>query len=711
MPVSNSAIAGRGIKPWVSLRAHPRLAAAVLLLVLLLGIPFAWFKGTPQYVASGSLYVSPRFIKNLKDDQELDFQSNSQYRQYVEQQVNSLRRHDVLAAALKNFPQDLAGWTRKETNQRKVIGALQNSLRIRAVPDTYLIEVSLAGDKPAGLAESINAVLRSYLVIAQTEDIYAADKRVRNLQLRQKELLQQVAGKNQRRTAIAEELGVTTFIDSQINPYDQLLVELQSGQQAAKQKLIEAQAQFESFSKRGTASDNSRAVAEIVQVDPGLNSLKANLNQRRASLVSQISGLTERHPARIAAEQEIADIERELAQQENKLTGSVVAEKQKRYQSAVLEAQQVLDELNKVIEQQRQRSSRYSTLYNEALNLNADVGGIRKEMDDITQRIGFLQLESTAPGFVRLNSLALPPYQPSEGGRRKLLIMVLLLAPLAALLAPIALDMSDRRLHNVNDLHGLFGFAPTGWIVQTENAATERFAIDQYRRLAANVAAGLANGPHQTLLLSSAKPGGGTSTLALRLGKTLSQLGKRTLVIELNAFSSDARYGEQPDVRAWLSNQQTAANCIAPANEQFGERMRLEHDGQHNLGFMPALLGRLPELQQQFDIILLDTPPILLSADTEILIRELRQAMLVTEALGINRGEALRAGRVMEKLGPELFAVVLNRVPVYHGGGYLAQLVEEFNSGQKTARLTPAQRLRRVWQQYRPRWPQGITRS
>lgn len=108
MPVSNSAIAGRGIKPWVSLRAHPRLAAAVLLLVLLLGIPFAWFKDTPQYVATATLYVSPRFIKNLKDDQELDFQSNSQYRQYVEQQVNSLRRHDVLASALKNFPQDLA---------------------------------------------------------------------------------------------------------------------------------------------------------------------------------------------------------------------------------------------------------------------------------------------------------------------------------------------------------------------------------------------------------------------------------------------------------------------------------------------------------------------------------------------------------------------------------------------------------------------------
>jgi len=90
---------GPGIKPLVSLRAHPRAALGVALAVLALGLPVAWLKGAPKYHTEATVQVAPRYMKNLRDDQEVVFESNSQYRQFVEQQVETVRRYDILQRA------------------------------------------------------------------------------------------------------------------------------------------------------------------------------------------------------------------------------------------------------------------------------------------------------------------------------------------------------------------------------------------------------------------------------------------------------------------------------------------------------------------------------------------------------------------------------------------------------------------------------------
>jgi succinoglycan biosynthesis transport protein ExoP len=108
--------AGLGIKPLASLLAHRRLAAWAFVFIVLAGSPLAWIKGAPRYVATATLQIAPRYMKNVKDDSELEFQSNSQYRQFVEHQVRSVIRFDVvrsdlLALGAKACPFRLAGET------------------------------------------------------------------------------------------------------------------------------------------------------------------------------------------------------------------------------------------------------------------------------------------------------------------------------------------------------------------------------------------------------------------------------------------------------------------------------------------------------------------------------------------------------------------------------------------------------------------------
>src|SRR5689334_13233157 len=85
LPVGPSAadlVPGRKIRPLASLKAHMLLALLVALAVMAVGAPLAWMKGKAKYYTEAVVRVSPRFLKNLHEDQELELQSNSQYREF-----------------------------------------------------------------------------------------------------------------------------------------------------------------------------------------------------------------------------------------------------------------------------------------------------------------------------------------------------------------------------------------------------------------------------------------------------------------------------------------------------------------------------------------------------------------------------------------------------------------------------------------------------
>jgi succinoglycan biosynthesis transport protein ExoP len=96
----------------------------------------------------------------------------------------------------------------------------------------------------------------------------------------------------------------------------------------------------------------------------------------------------------------------------------------------------------------------------------------------------------------------------------------------------------------------------------------------------------------------------------------------------------------------------------------------------------------MPELVRQwagdYDFVLVDIPPILLSADAELLAHSLEHLILVVEAAGITQGELRRAGRQIEKLQPAAVGVLVNRVRPFEGGGYLHNLLVEYLTARKS---------------------------
>ncbi len=213
---------GSGIRIAASVRRH--LVAGLLagLLTVLAGAPLAWLKGSPKYSATAVVFVSPRFLANLQDSKEHDLQSDSQYRQYVQQNVRTINRFDIVVDALKKLGPNQSWWVKKPESLDHAAERLQGALDVSAIPDTYQIAVSLSGDKPVGIAEVVNSVVNTFLEKAKVEEFYASDERIRNLMADRARVEEEIAAKQEQRLALSEELGVSTFTNNFVNPYDQL---------------------------------------------------------------------------------------------------------------------------------------------------------------------------------------------------------------------------------------------------------------------------------------------------------------------------------------------------------------------------------------------------------------------------------------------------------------------------------------------------------
>ncbi len=682
---------GRSINILRSLAAHPLLAVLIFVGVTGGGVPISYWKGRPVYYAECVVYISPTFLKNLAEDKEVQLQSGAQYREFVQQNARMMNRYDIVYEALQKLGNKRFAWQAPGETDRRAAERLQSALEIKPVPDTYQVAIGLEGSKPDRLAEIVNTVADVYMQKERGEDFYASDRRIDNLKQERARLVADIDVKAAERAQISQALAVSSFTDNFQNPYDRLI---QSGKEAlagARQKRYEAESQLGALDpERG--AESRAALAAIAQDqaahDSSLTSLQSNLNQRRGLLLAQVSGLMPDHPGRKSIEREIAEIDRQLNGKYAELLAMYTKTLLDQRRAEVYKTKHVEEALAADVAQQSARASDFSLQYQRGLTLGGEIDIGRKRLEAIDERVNFLALESAAPGFTRIFSYARPADVPVRGGRKRLFLMFWFAAILLALAAPTAVDMLDPRIHSANDVERILGFAPLGWLAEKSQATPEYFR-DQVLRIAAGIQRDVDSAGSRIVALTSVKVGGGTTTLCLHLGEELARLGVRTLIVEVNAFQPDPRYEQTPGLAALLRGEVTEASGLPNSRLKEDGELRAQHlsvgvtRGERHLPNLKELRPLLQAAASRFDVIVLDAPPLLLSADAEIVAHCADVVLLVVEAEFITKGELRRAARWLERMRPKAAGAIVNRVRVYSGGGYYRAAIQEFQSGKR----------------------------
>jgi Mrp family chromosome partitioning ATPase len=260
-------------------------------------------------------------------------------------------------------------------------------------------------------------------------------------------------------------------------------------------------------------------------------------------------------------------------------------------------------------------------------------------------------------------------------------MMIAMAAVGLAVALPVALDRLDPRIRVPGDAEKALGFPPMGWIPERTNPQTTALAVDQRRRLALTLAREREKQGTKRITLVGVSRGAGTTTLTLELANELQRLGLRVLAVEANPLHPDRRFAGE-DRSAGLGTVGTGRRALDDAivRGAEGEADRLplgDVPAGRLLAMLPAVAGVLDELGQRYDVVLIDAPPLLRSAEGEALVQLADGALLVVGATLASGGDVTRAARALERVAPPVVGVVVNRVRVEENARSFAGLLPE----------------------------------
>ncbi|MBT9330254.1 GumC family protein [Paracidobacterium acidisoli] len=658
-----------------SLRLHAVTAILVTVVVLGLGLAVLLRHGL-MYSSTSTIYVSPTFPKTLTEDHETEYPYDS----YVAQQVHSITRYDVIADALHHLPPGV--WQKPGEVEQSAVQRLQETLEIKRIGITYQVGIELTAMRPDHLADIVNAVTQSYLTKAKEEEFYGRDERLATLRDTRDELQKELDAKLQEQAAITRQLGVAVIgASTPANPFDEQLNKLRTDLETAHEQRIDAEAQLTTLQAGDPSSPNSALSAEadsIIASDPQLTALKSALGQKRSSLMEQLAGLTPNNPLRLQTEADLAQIDKGLKDMQTDLRRKAAIQLQEKLHTNVNRAATIESQLQNQLGKYTSAANTAAPRFQRADELKADIDRLQARYAQVDNRIDDLEIESTSPGSVHLFSPALPPLGPEPSKSKKLIPLLIPIALVMGVLSAIAFDFFDPHVYTAADVEAVLGFAPIGSLLDDRDV-TQLVFDECILRLAAGVDHATRVAGVRTFVITGTGSRAGTTLIVENLGSTLARLGRKTITIDASGNSNPVAY-----VTVGM-NDNNAASGTGDGIPSTSTALNLQPETVFSQS-LPARLTPLSsfvarafqDLTNEYDIVLIDTPPLLSSAETEYLSRCADVTILVAEAGKTTKSKLTRAARLLERLDVSGAAAVINKVRLVRAEDTLKHDLQEF---------------------------------
>lgn len=192
-------------------------------------------------------------------------------------------------------------------------------------------------------------------------------------------------------------------------------------------------------------------------------------------------------------------------------------------------------------------------------------------------------------------------------------------------------------------------------------------AAEAFRRLRTSVGFLSNTGDTKTFLLSSAFPGEGKSTVCANLGLAFAQSGKQTAIVsaDLRRPSLEALFGVdvQEGLSQWLGGDDDVDLLVDLPQH---ERLFMVPAGPMAMN-SSELLGSdrfdvlIQELEGNFDVVLVDSPPVLATADTGATSKHVDGVIIVVDSRRTETDQLTQVRADLERAGSRLIGAVLNR--------------------------------------------------
>ncbi|MCM3640616.1 CpsD/CapB family tyrosine-protein kinase [Priestia aryabhattai] len=199
---------------------------------------------------------------------------------------------------------------------------------------------------------------------------------------------------------------------------------------------------------------------------------------------------------------------------------------------------------------------------------------------------------------------------------------------------------------------------------------------EQYRTIRTNIQFSGADEEIKSLVLTSSGSSEGKSTTAANLAIVYSQQGLNVLLVDGDLRKPTAHYTFRLENHTGLTNVLTRQFALGQA-VQSTEVPNLYVLTSGPIPPNPAELlaskqmGEvLGEMNEQFDMVIFDTPPVLAVADAQILANQVDASILIVSSSKTEKDAALKAKDLLAQAKSKLLGAVLNNRKIEKGNYY-----------------------------------------
>lgn len=201
----------------------------------------------------------------------------------------------------------------------------------------------------------------------------------------------------------------------------------------------------------------------------------------------------------------------------------------------------------------------------------------------------------------------------------------------------------------------------------TVEAEPKSIAAESYRTLRTNLQYSSFDKEYKVIVVTSSEPGEGKSTTAGNLAISLAQGEKKVILIDcdLRKPSLHKRFKISniiglSDVLIGIENSTSAINRYKK-NLMVLTSGKIPPNPSEMLG-SKAMTSLLKSLEEEFDYIILDTPPVQLVTDSQILATKADGTILVVKAEVTKKEAVQNSINLLKKVNAHIIGTVLNGV-------------------------------------------------
>jgi succinoglycan biosynthesis transport protein ExoP len=586
---------------------------------------------------------------------------------------------------------------RERFERQTVVEVFGGAVVVTPQFQSRVISISVVSKDPEKSAELTNKLVDTYLVDQLEAKFRVIQRTASWLGSRIAELQQAVERSERAVETYRQEYGLIkgkeqeTAVASRITNLNAQLV-------IARVKRAEAEARLEALESAIKSRGGVESVA-AVQSSPLIQQLRL----RESTVIGKLAELSaeygRKHPKIIAARAELADLRGKIRQEVLKIVARVRGEVQVA-RSGEKAISDTLSRLESSAGELNRASVGLRALEREAEANRALLKTMLARIKETSAQRG---IQSADARVISRATVPTEPYFP----RTFLFIGVAFGASLIIGLGlAVALEQIDSGFRSSDQIEHMTGYPTIGLIPNLESKLSKtgdvfRFIdenpVSQYAESIRNVHVGLAlsnvDQPPKRILVTSAMSGEGKSTTAFSLVRVAALAGKRSILVDCDMRNPTAHQ---------LAGLPRSPGLVDIITGNADLKSAIQSAGVANFSVLPAgdpptnpsdllmseRMKRLViELSEQYDLVVMDSPPVMAVSDPRILAPQADSIVFVVRWAKTKRENVVHAIKQLADNGANIAGVVVTQVNVkkhaeydYGDSGYYSSRYSKYYS-------------------------------